>query len=187
MNTLLEIEFKILLTASLYEQILKDYHSCIDKQYTQTNYYLMHPVLDTYKYMLRIREKEGNFELTLKEPVVDGNLETNVPLTAQEAEDILNNKIVNNAIFNTLHKISIDSKDLDTSHSLCTIRTDIIHPVGILSIDKNRYEGITDYELEFEVTDKIKGKEVFSQFLDKYHLTYEKNCPSKIKRLKQML
>ena len=38
----LEIEFKILLDKKVYDQIINDYS--IDTSYTQTNYYLMHPI-----------------------------------------------------------------------------------------------------------------------------------------------
>lgn len=43
----LEIEFKILLDKKVYDQIINDYS--IDTSYTQTNYYLMHPILSKLK------------------------------------------------------------------------------------------------------------------------------------------
>lgn len=187
MDTNLEIEFKILLTATQYEQIVLDYQKEIKNQYIQTNYYLMHPTLDEYQYMLRIRKKEGTYELTLKEPRPDGNLETNIPLSKEEANTLLNGGDIKNQITEKLSTLHISLSDLNTDHSLTTIRSDIIFPIGVLSIDKNTYENTIDYELEFEVIDKEKGKLIFFDIIKKYNLSYQQNCPSKIKRLKQLL
>ena len=41
----LEIEYKILLTHQIFNQILEDYHDAITKDYIQTNDYFTHPLL----------------------------------------------------------------------------------------------------------------------------------------------
>ena len=88
----LEIEFKILLDKKVYDQIINDYS--IDTSYTQTNYYLMHPILTKLKYSLRIREKNNQYELTLKQPQTTGSLETNLIINKDAKDKILNNKFV---------------------------------------------------------------------------------------------
>lgn len=187
MQTHLEIEFKILLTKDIFNKILKDYQDQVIEQYEQTNYYLMHPSLDKNQYMLRIRKKKGQFELTLKEPKAQGNLETNITLSKEEANDILHKQYPKNIIFEKLLDLGITLQDLDSSNYLQTLRSDIKLPFGLLSLDKNTYKDIIDYELELEVTNKKEGEKVFLQLLQKYQLSYEQNCLSKIKRLKQTL
>lgn len=187
METNLEIEFKILLNETLYNQMLMDYQDSIFHQYTQINYYLIHPLLDQKKYMLRIREKENRFELTLKQPVATDSLETSIVLPKEVANKILNKQEISNPIFEKLATMGILLKDMDTSHSLITLRIDVKLPQGLLSIDKNTYAGIVDYELELEVTNKEQGRIAFQQLLTAYDLSYQQNCPSKIKRLKQLL
>lgn len=187
MQTHLEIEFKILLTKDIYRQISNDYQDQIMEQYEQTNYYLMHPILDQKHYMLRIREKKGIYELTLKQPRADGNLETNIILSKEEANNILHKQYPQNIIFEKLLALGIPLQDLDNSNYLTTLRTDIQHPSGMLSLDKNTYKNNIDYELELEVTNKKEGEKAFLQLLQKYQLSYQQNCLSKIKRLKQWL
>jgi uncharacterized protein YjbK len=147
----------------------------------------MHPILDSNKYMLRIREKEEHYELTLKEPKQNGNLETNIVLTKQEVTNVLNHQKIDNIIFQKLESLQIDIQEINASYVLQTLRSDSQLPLGTLSIDKNTYLNTTDYELEFEVTDYVQGKQAFLTLLDKYHLSYQNNCPSKIQRLKQAL
>ena len=187
MSTYLEIEYKILLSEVMYHQILSDYRLDIINQYTQTNYYIMHQLLDTHRFMLRIREKQGTYELTLKEPMKEGNLETNLTLTKDEAIAILHKQYIKNSIFEKLSFLSIPVQDFDTTHSMQTLRTDINHPLGILSLDKNYYQDVIDYELELEVHDNKLGQQAFVQLLNTYGVSYQQNCPSKIKRLKQLL
>lgn len=187
MQTQLEIEFKLMLTKDIYTKIYLDYLDQHIEQYEQTNYYIMHPTLDTYRYMLRIREKKGMYELTLKEPQAEGNLETNIVISEEEKTNILQKQFPNNSIFEKLLTLGIALEELDTSSSLRTLRTDIKHPSGMLSLDKNFYSGKIDYELELEVTNKKNGKEAFLQILNKYQLSYTQNGLSKIKRLKQTL
>ena len=50
-------------------------------------------------------------------------------------------------------------------------------------LDENHYNGITDYELEFEVNDEEKGLKQFEELCQTYHLQYKGNCASKITRV----
>ena len=108
----LEIEFKILLDKKVYDQIINDYS--IDTSYTQTNYYLMHPILSKLKYSLRIREKNNQYELTLKQPQTTGTLETNLIINKDTKDKILNNKLVHNKVFDLLTEYNLDSTMFNT-------------------------------------------------------------------------
>lgn len=177
----LEIEFKILIDKKIYQQIINDY--IIDKSYQQTNYYLMHPVLSKLKFSLRIREKNNQYELTLKQPQTTGVLETNLTIDKTTKNQILNNQLVNNEVFDLLKKYNLDTTMFETRYSLTTLRKEIITTYGLICLDYNNYNGIEDYELEYEVTDYSKGKQAFLNLINKYNLTYTKNCTSKINRL----
>ena len=112
MNEQIEIEYKILLTKEIYNQILKDYKDKIIKDYIQTNHYLIHPLLQQKRYMLRIREKNNQFELTLKRPANNHRLETNINIDKETVNKILNHEYVSNKIMDILIKEGINPLEL---------------------------------------------------------------------------
>ena len=177
----LEIEFKVLIDQDTFDQIINDHH--IDATYQQTNYYLMHPKLTELKYMLRIREKQGQYELTLKQPQTRGNLETNLTISETTKKMILDHQLVNNDIFALLKPYGLDSTMFKTDCFLTTTRHEIKTPTGLICLDFNQYNGINDYELEYEVYDFHQGRQAFLDFIAQYQLSYTNSCPSKIKRL----
>lgn len=182
MNEHIEIEYKILLTKDIFLQILKQYQSQIQNDYIQINHYLTHPLLQQKKYMLRIREKNNTFELTLKRPTNNHRLETNIMITAQERDKIFQHIPISNEIIDILTKENINPLELQNQFSLTTHRYDIILPEGTLSLDDNVYLDQHDYELEFEVNDEKSGYQKFLHIIQPFHLLYVKNCPSKIQR-----
>ncbi len=177
----LEIEFKILITKNIYEQIISDYK--ITCSYQQTNYYLMHPILSKLKYTLRIRQKNNQYELTLKQPQIKGNLETNLIIDKKTKDKIIKHELITNEIFDLLKPYQLDSTMFITDHFLTTTRNEINTEYGLICIDYNQYNGLEDYELEYEITNYTLGKQYFLDFIKKYNLTYNTNCSSKITRL----
>ena len=108
----LEIEFKMLLKENIFKKILSDYKNQIKDSYQQTNYYLFHPLLEKKKYSLRIREKKGHYELTLKRPSTIGLNELNIDINKEIKDAIFNHQHINNEIFDILEKENIYIKDL---------------------------------------------------------------------------
>ena len=182
MNELVEIEYKMLLQKDMFEKLLNDYKHKINREYTQTNYYLTNDQLKQRKYMLRIREKENHLEMTLKRPYLHHSLETNIVISLKDKDDILNGMLPDNEIISILKDEGIDVHLLKNEISLSTHRYDIELEEGTLSLDVNTYNGITDYEMEFEVLDEKAGYNQFLNIISPYNLTYEKNNKSKIKR-----
>ncbi len=174
----LEIEFKILITKNIYEQIISDYK--ITSSYQQTNYYLMHPILSKLKYTLRIRQKNNQYELTLKQPQIKGNLETNLIIDKKTKDKIIKHELIPNEIFDLLKPYQLDSTMFITDHFLTTTRNEINTEYGLICIDYNQYNDLEDYELEYEITNYTLGKQYFLDFIKKYNLTYN---TSKITRL----
>lgn len=180
MNEHIEIEYKILITKEIFNNFLNAYPNHLS--YTQTNYYFTHPILKQKRFMLRIREKENTYELTLKRPCRTHRLETNISLTYQEKED-LHNRNLSNEITDILKQEGIALTDLQQEFSLTTHRHDIQLKEGMLSLDYNTYLDQEDYELEFEVTDEKQGYFKFLEIIKPYHLNYIANCPSKVVRV----
>lgn len=177
----LEIEFKQLLNEQQFYQILEDYSAYHQKTYYQTNYYLTHPILERKKMSLRVRQKNDYYELTLKQPQKIGLLETNIDISQNQFNRIMQGEFLDNEIFENLQRMDVTY--LESDLYLTTRRCDIILPEGLLSIDENEYMGKIDYELELEVDQYDKGARFFKKLLEKYDIEYQENCDSKIKRL----
>lgn len=183
----IEIEFKMLINEQTYHQIVDTYKNQKTGDYIQTNYYLFHPKFDENKYSFRIREKNGQYELTLKTPLQIGLHEYNEKIDAKTKDKIFAHEYICSPIFERLEKEGIDYRDLQCGHYLTTHRIDIPFEYGLLSLDANEYNGIHDYELEFEVNDYTKGYEQFLEIIKPFHLTYSENCLSKTRRMKASL
>lgn len=183
----IEIEYKILLSKETFHKIINDYQNQITNHYIQTNYYLIHPLLQQKRYMLRIREKNNTYEMTLKRPFQGHRLETNVMITKEEKDAIINHQMIDNEIIDILIQEHINPLELQQQFSLTTHRYDIHLNEGILSLDQNTYLNKRDYELEFEVYNEKEGYVKFLEIIKPYNLHYLHNCTSKIQRALQSL
>ena len=154
----LEIEYKMLLTEEVFHQLMNDFTGYT---YSQTNYYLTSIELGALRYSLRIREKEGYYEMTLKTPAANGRMEHNLEITKEDLIMIQNGQMPDNEITCLLKDKGFDLSLIKQSYSLTTIRRDVPFDSGMLSLDENHYNGITDYELEFEVNDEEAGLKQF--------------------------
>ena len=93
----LEIEYKMLLTEEVFHQLMNDFTG---HTYSQTNYYLTSIELGALRYSLRIREKEGYYEMTLKTPAANGRMEHNLEIgTLTVAEPLILKNVDYNVIF----------------------------------------------------------------------------------------
>ena len=174
MYTSLEIEFKSGLTKEEYERLIKKFE-LEGKTFIQTNYYfdtINHDLLNN-NIILRIREKEHNIKLTSKTKVSDGALERHIILEKDKAIEMIKNGFDANII-------GID-KQVKMIALLKTERVKTSYKNGILFFDKNTYYNTVDYEVEFEVTDKLDGQIDFNNFLYENNLTFKK-LVSKSKR-----
>src|SRR5574344_496771 len=83
MSNAIEIEAKVLLQKEDYEKLAHSFRE--EPRYTQTNYYIDSEdrILSKEGIALRIREKEGHYELTLKTPLSQGLLEKNENITEE--------------------------------------------------------------------------------------------------------
>ena len=174
---MIEREFKSQITAVEYDKLIEKYNLS-DSIYWQINYYFdtFDYALKKEGYTLRIRQKEKNIHLTLKTKLAEGVEEKTLDLTPLEASQMI------------AYGFSSNLVDLDkyvySQASLKTYRAKFKYEKGVIFIDKNEYNGLTDYEIEYEIDDDITlsdGEKMFYQFLKENDLEFRKQI-SKSKR-----
>nr|WP_309101299.1 CYTH domain-containing protein [Fredinandcohnia onubensis] len=177
MSQELEIEFKNILKEEEYRQLLSAFSISEDKKVTQENFYFDTPEfsLKDVGAAVRIREKNGIYTLTLKQPVERGLLETHQVLNKEEAEQMLNGgNIIEGEVVSILKKLSIKTSDIRFFGSLKTKRAEVEYKNGLLVLDKSYYLNQIDFEVEYEVTDEVSGKVVFKELLQQYKIPIRK-------------
>jgi len=172
-----EIEFKNLLTKKEYNHLLSHFKIKKSDFVSQKNFYF-----DTKSFSLkerrcalRIRYKNGSYELTLKEPLQIGLLETNQSLTDREADLLFNNlAFPDGDVKKRIELLQLAPNEIVYFGSLKTIRAECVYKDGTLVFDRNYYLKKEDYELEYEVTDYDQGKKHFQQLLQTFSIPHRK-------------
>ncbi len=166
----IEIEFKNLLTEQEFNQLRTRFNLC-DAQFTsQTNHYFDTEQfsLKSHNSALRIREKNGQYEFTLKQPLQTGEglLETNQMLTSEQANQALTAGIIpTGEVSDKLQHLIPAQLSLRYFGQLTTVRAETNYQEGLLVLDKSSYLDQTDFELEYEVSDYEEGCNYFDQLL----------------------
>ncbi|WP_067729593.1 CYTH domain-containing protein [Oceanobacillus damuensis] len=179
----IEIEYKNLLTRDEYERLLHNL-PFPESGSKQTNHYFETENFSLKKNgcALRIREKSGKYQLTLKEPHPDGLLETHDLLTDLEAKKWLEGNIIPKE--NTekqLLKKGIQLKHLQYYGHLTTVRREIPYHDVLLVLDYSTYHDREDFEFELEAKSKESGIKIFQEVLGKHDIQ-KRETPNKIER-----
>ena len=171
----LEKEYKNLLTREQYVALKEEFNSIFTKEITQTNqYYDCQQQLENNRSALRIRLIEGQQtgEITLKIPQSDCEvIEITEELPAEQLqwwieEDIF---LLPTSIKLALEEQGIHLSNISPTATLTTHRLEgILSPGCLLVLDESHYSGQTDYEIEMEVEDLEKGKEIFLEILNRH-------------------
>lgn len=169
-----EIEFKTFITKEKYEELLSSLKQT-DNILVQTNHYFdsKNDDLESQKKVLRIRQKTDQYKLTKKSKGDVGNIENHLYLTPEEAKNMLENGFDASIIGENLFVYKVGE--------LTTYRSKLEYKSGFVFLDKSVYNGITDYELEFEAPDKEKGTIEFNEILKEFNIEYTPSS-SKFKR-----
>ncbi len=188
MSNAIEIEAKALVSQDDYRKLAKLFPD--SPRYTQTNHYIDSDERILFKegIALRIREKNGQYELTLKTPLSQGLLEKNCVITKQQFDDFKEKGIFpkgDTSRFLTM--LDIDIATLKILTSLTTDRIDVEYKGGLLSIDRNCYSGKTDYEVEFEYNNLGGAKKVLSDLFEENGIAYTFTKASKTRRAMEAL
>ncbi|EKU48099.1 CYTH domain-containing protein [Staphylococcus massiliensis] len=170
-----EIEYKQLLNEDEYNQLLAAYFSD-ETSFTQVNYYIDTENLDLLNQLLalRIREKNGNYEMTLKVPAEVGLTEFNFRVDEKpEIDAAISEDQLPKDISNKLKAHDIDLSALKVLGSLETKRYETRHQDNLIVLDQSTYLDQQDFELEYEVVDAVKGYEAFQAILKAFDITHE--------------
>lgn len=180
----LEIEFKNILTKEEYMALRKKYNLLHQSPVSQINHYFETNTLSLKKKgcALRIREKNQQYKLTLKQPYQDGLLETHDSLTEEEMTNWLKGKIIRKPnVAAQLEELDISLLDLTYWGKLTTNRIEHQLTNGLLVLDHSIYQNQEDYELELEVQSYHSGQQVFYSILSENHIP-KRETPNKIQR-----
>lgn len=168
MSQNVEIEFKNLLTETEFTR-LKTFLNMDEFMFkNQDNHYF-----DTINFSLkekgcalRIRYKHEKYELTLKEPLEEGLLETNQMLTFDEAQTMLENgRIIEGPVKDRFSQLQIPPAELTCFGTLSTKRAEKEYKDGLIVLDYSTYLNRADFEVEYEVDDYQSGKVIFENLL----------------------
>lgn len=183
MSNAIEIEAKALVSKSDYEKLTTAFHTY--KHFIQTNFYIDNDegYLRKEGLALRIREKYGNYEMTLKTPLSHGLLEKNEALSEQAFDDFMRKgKFPNNDLKRFLTMLDVDVETLKVKTSLTTNRIDVPYFEGKLSIDENNYSGKKDYEVELEYNNEAEAESLLRELFEKYNIPFSLNKKTKVAR-----
>ncbi len=162
-KTELEIEYKAMLEADRYEELLEFFAEFTDKvdSYTQTNYYFdtadkllinqgicvrLRNVGESWLFQVKIpKESKGEYNEQVE-------IETEVP-TLLAGEFIKNGIVKDNQLLQNIAVLGeYLGESLEMVGTLVTVRQDYKFYTDTISIDKSSYLDVVDYELEWETT-----------------------------------
>ncbi|MFS8631375.1 MAG: CYTH domain-containing protein, partial [Bacillales bacterium] len=131
---------------------------------------------------LRVREKDGKFELTLKEPAGEGLLETTQILNKKEKETMLiGGTLPEGPVKEQLIKQQFPLEKLSCFGTLATERAEKPYRGGTVVLDYSSYLNKHDYEIEFETKDGKTGQKIFQELLQAENIPIRKTA-NKIRR-----
>lgn len=180
MSNAIEIEAKALVRKEDYEKLASLFPD--GKKISQTNYYIDSEDRSLAKegIALRVREKEGSYEMTLKTPLSEGLLEKNCPIDPKEFANLQEKRVFpKNDIARFLTMLGFDVETLGILTSLSTDRIDVSYEGGLLSLDKNEYSSQTDYEIEFEYNNLEGAQKLLKELLQKEGIPCELSTSTK--------
>ncbi|MFD1705645.1 CYTH domain-containing protein [Siminovitchia sediminis] len=178
MSRNIEVEFKNMVNKEDFDVLLQYFQVRKNDFITQKNYYFdtKNLSLGMQQAALRIREKEGSCELTLKKAAPVGNLEINQSISPQEASSMLAGKgVPQGEVREELTLMQTSFTSIEYQGMLQTERSQARYKNGWLMFDHNTYLHKEDFEIEYEVDES----NAFQGEKDFYELLYKLNIPRK--------
>ncbi|MGE7602047.1 CYTH domain-containing protein [Peribacillus sp. NPDC097675] len=184
MNQHIEIEFKNLLNEIEFNQLMDHFQIAPSTFHTQQNHYFdtANFSLKSQNSALRIREKNGQHELTLKQPASEGLLETNQTISMEMAHAFLKEgTFPKGPVRDLIMESDLHPEDFTCFGTLKTDRSEFPFQGGLLVLDHSSYMGQEDYELEYEVTHLEDGQKKFLKLLESLQIPV-RETENKVKR-----
>jgi len=184
----LEIEFKNLLSKNSFYKLCTMFNLRTDDFTLQKNtYYDFNEILADQLMALRLRERQGEFNITLKQKAVQSQhaqIEITEPFEFT-VEELLNNpsEVLPKSIMNHLAMEQVTLEKLEPIGKIDTLRKELEYQNGILCLDYNRFNTEDeDYELEYEYDSINNGETIFENFLLQHNIP-RKPAKNKIQRM----
>ena len=156
------------------------------KELINVNYYFdtEDRYLTNHGMVLRGREINNNeYELTLKIKEENFDTEINHLLTYEEFDNLVKNgQFISIEIIRYLEKRNVDISTLKLVAILKTDRLEITYDDYLLVIDKNYYNGKTDFNVEVESSNKKEAKRHLISEISKFGIEYQEGYISKSRR-----
>lgn len=171
-----EIEKKELLSKEQYLSCLEYLsNQLVGNRKLQVNYYYDTDSFDLYQKgeTLRVRQKDEQLKLEYK---FNKSIQNNIR-TCEEYESALE------ALPLTIENDALNLQGCRLLGTLITERYDFKINNTVLSLDKNYYLGVTDYEIEMESEDGFTGVD----FMQTFGISFEKPITGKYQRFVNLL
>ena len=178
MNLHFEKVFTILLSKEQFITLLKQFPQAVFKKQVNTYYDTADMYIRQHIGAMRIREFDNRFIFTLKQRCADKDgVNEHECFVSENTPAVFESEQVQ-----TLMKSFKITQPIIEIASLTTYRATVPLDYAELCLDYNEYNGICDYELEYEYLQEHDGLTVFNKILSLVNLKYESNCMSKIQR-----
>lgn len=177
MNKKIEKEYKILVTKEQFDSLmcLYDDYEVIDQ--LNVYYDTCDGRMKELRGGMRIRSIGNRYIFTIKFKHPEGHLELEKEVSSDCIEDIMSDC----EIQSWFHEYGLNFPLVEIGR-LRTIRHLHRSEVAELCFDVNEYNGMIDYEIEYEYIKEHDGLTIFQQLLSHVNVVYKKNCISKIGR-----
>jgi uncharacterized protein YjbK len=170
----LEIELKCLLSKNQFECLLEKMTFSVPKIQTNTYYDTLNGDLQQRLWMCRIREVLGKYEFTLKTPGNGGH---------NEFECILEKHNIHDPVVVDFFAQSNIFPPLLALGTTTTHRRKFVDEYGEWCLDYNEFDGLFDYEVEYELFEyNIKAEQRFAEVLKSCKVEY-KQAKTKFERM----
>ncbi|WP_078381408.1 CYTH domain-containing protein [Sutcliffiella halmapala] len=171
----IEIEFKNILTFEEFTTLCSSFQVQAEDFFSQENHYFDTPTFSLKESgcALRIRKKENNYTLTLKQPANEGLLETHQVITEEEKAKMFEEEegLINGDIFTILKdQLMIDPLSVRYFGTLKTNRVEFPYKNGLLVLDESHYLQTSDFEIEYEVSNYLEGQKHFQELLQAHNI-----------------
>jgi uncharacterized protein YjbK len=183
MSENLEIEFKNELTKEEMNQLISFFNLTDTDFFIQENIYFDTDdlLLKQFDSALRVRIKNNTYELTLKEPVEAGLLETNQMITEKDYQQLIDTHTLPDGEVSKRVFTITNTSSIKEIARLTTKRATTPYKNQEVFLDESTYYGHTDYELELETHDYQEGLAIFLELLQQFAIPKRKT-ENKIKR-----
>ncbi|KMK77304.1 CYTH domain-containing protein [Alkalihalobacillus pseudalcaliphilus] len=174
----IEIESKSMLSLNDYHQLINHFQLHQQQGFLQQNHYFetKDMQLKVHHCALRVRKKNEQYTLTLKQPQKEGLLETNQIITGSDLVTFqTTGTLPSGEVQQQLQDSALHTDTFIYLGCLETERHELTYEQGLLCLDKSSYLGKTDYEVEFEGHSEAHAEATMAHLLQTLQIENKKS------------